>query len=318
MAGKIGSRLSEVIAASGMTNREVAKRASIDESYIYDLLANKTSPTLAKLTGLAKALRTSVSVLTGDDEVGEPEIYDSPENRTLIDKIEAARSDLKDGIRERFAWFAEKLQPAATAAPIRDAKPRILFSDEEEPRQMSDEEVEALTKTFSNLLEFRRGRRWKAREVPLVGSVSAGKGIEIQENYEKLRQIPDVYWDAGARAAVKALGVSMWDMGITPNDLLYFSPANTAQNEQIILFTLNGEAYVKEFEFRDKRIRLLSAHPDYEPMDVKETDDFRIFGVVVGRSGFPPKRRDVLKYSEQLRRQQSETLKIEEKPEGVS
>lgn len=296
---EIGERVKALRVRAGIpTQVALAKRAGLDEGFVSQLESGtvRSFPKLETLQKLARVMRCSVSQLIGETSIPEPTLVDEPDIRDLLKNLESVPVDLRKQLSPRLGWFAERLREreaeSTALVPVpRDTRLTITF--EEEEKEMSDEEIEHVSAALSNVVEFRRGRRWKAREVPLVGVVSIGRGIEIQEHYEKLRQIPDFYWDAGARAAVKAVGVSMWDMGITHNDLLYFRPAETAQHEDTILFTLNGKAYCKEFHYRGDKITLQSAHPGYEPMTVAADDDFRIFGIVVGRSGIPPKRRQI-------------------------
>jgi SOS-response transcriptional repressor LexA len=121
--------------------------------------------------------------------------------------------------------------------------------------------------------------------VPLVATVSAGSGIEIFETYEKVRQIPEYYWKAGARAVFKVRGHSMLDMGITENDLLFVRPTTRPKTGDVVICSLNGSAFVKEFERTKTGVRLVSHSDEYQPMEVSEADDLRVFGIVVGRTG---------------------------------
>lgn len=295
----IAEALRREIDARGIKQSWLAAEAGVPEETLSRILTRTTkNPGVATLQKVARVLGRTVSELLAEAPAEhEPTPYDRHQAlRRLTDELASKPAEVRDGVADRLTWISEQLSRQSRAAALagpRDTRIRITLADEE-PREMSDDELQEITEKLSNVIQFRKGRRWQSRDVPLVGEVSAGHGIEIHEEYEKLRQIPDFYWNAGARAAVKAVGVSMWDMGITPNDLLYFKPQDTAQNEDVVIFSLNGKAYVKEFEFKDGRVTMHSAHPDYPPMKIEVgVDDFRIFGVVVGRSGYPPKRRQI-------------------------
>jgi SOS-response transcriptional repressor LexA len=100
-----------------------------------------------------------------------------------------------------------------------------------------------------------------------------------------VRQIPEYYWNAGARAVFKVRGHSMLDMGITDNDLLFVKPTDKPKSGDVVICSLNGAAFVKEFERTKQGVRLISHSDDYQPMTVGGDDDLRVFGVVVGRTG---------------------------------
>ena len=55
-------------------------------------------------------------------------------------------------------------------------------------------------------------------------------------------------------------------------------------NEEISIFTLNGEAYIKKLQNDKDGIFLISLNEKYAPIKVGENDRLDIFGKVLGKS----------------------------------
>jgi SOS-response transcriptional repressor LexA len=124
------------------------------------------------------------------------------------------------------------------------------------------------------------------------GRTAAGPGRMIDADPEPPeREIPTHYYSLGARRIYKAEGDSMIDVGITDRDLLFVKPlANPREAAgRIVICLVGGSEYVKQLEFRERSIWLLSRNGQkYAPMEInEETDDFRLIGIVIGRSGYP-------------------------------
>lgn len=75
-------------------------------------------------------------------------------------------------------------------------------------------------------------------------------------------------------------GNSMQDAGIQNGDVLVVDRALTADNGDIIVAFLNAEFTVKRLRFAEGACLLLPANQDYPQIQVCESDDFRVWGVV--------------------------------------
>jgi SOS-response transcriptional repressor LexA len=116
-----------------------------------------------------------------------------------------------------------------------------------------------------------------------VGSQSARKRAREIE-------IPKPYASIGATVVYRAIGDSMIDAGITEHDLLFVKPERDARaaHGRIVICRLNGAEYAKQLEVAGSHLRLLSRNPRYGTIEIDDdADDFRLIGVVVGRSGPP-------------------------------
>lgn len=84
--------------------------------------------------------------------------------------------------------------------------------------------------------------------------------------------------DATFYARVK--GASMQDAGIHDGDVLVVDRSLTARNDDIAVAYLNGEFTVKRLRFSGETCFLMPANRDYPRIEITESDDFRVWGVV--------------------------------------
>ena len=120
-------------------------------------------------------------------------------------------------------------------------------------------------------------------EVPLVGLVAAGSPILAQENYERTLRLDDSMAPSGKMVfALRVRGDSMMEEGILDGDIVIVRKQSTANEGDIVVALVDGEATVKRFFKERNRIRLQPAHPTMRPIYVDSTQDARIQGVVVG------------------------------------
>ena len=75
----------------------------------------------------------------------------------------------------------------------------------------------------------------------------------------------------------------MINAGILDGDLALVRPQPTAQNRDIVVAMLDGEATVKWFYKEQDHIRLQPANPDMKPILIRPEDgDVAIVGRVIG------------------------------------
>jgi SOS-response transcriptional repressor LexA len=116
-----------------------------------------------------------------------------------------------------------------------------------------------------------------ARVIRLYGvPVSAGTGNYLgSDDYEDFEVDGTVPEDADY--AVRISGDSMtprfWD-----GQVIFIKEQQYVENGEIGIFSLNGDAYVKKLVGDT----LVSLNPAYKPLRLREWDEFRTFGKVVG------------------------------------
>jgi len=123
----------------------------------------------------------------------------------------------------------------------------------------------------------------RAVELPLHGRVAAGVPIEALEGTETMAVPEEFVRRRGEHYVLKVKGSSMIEEQIRDGDFVIVNERRTADNGEMVIALLNGNAAtVKRFyRERDGRIRLQPANEQMTPMYVHE-DDILVQGVVVG------------------------------------
>ena len=119
-------------------------------------------------------------------------------------------------------------------------------------------------------------------EIPLLGTVAAGRPIEAILSDETIAVPPDMM-GRGHTFALRVRGDSMIDEQIREGDFIIVESSSTATNGQTVVALVNGnEATVKKFYKGRGHIRLEPANDNYQPIIVSEPDHVDIQGVVIG------------------------------------
>jgi repressor LexA len=117
--------------------------------------------------------------------------------------------------------------------------------------------------------------------LPLAGTVAAGKPIEALETSDTI-EVPSSLAGQGQNFVLRIQGNSMVGDGILDGDYVVVRKQTNADNGQTVVALIRGEATVKRFYRRGKRIELHPANPAMSPILVEDEESFRIEGVVVG------------------------------------
>ena len=119
------------------------------------------------------------------------------------------------------------------------------------------------------------------RSLPLYSlAVSAGTGQFLDgESYEMQPVGPEVPEEANF--GVRVAGDSM-EPRFVNGQTVWVKAAQDANNGDIVLCTLNDQAYCKKLRKDKNGIALISLNKKYAPIPVREEDEFRIAGIVVG------------------------------------
>lgn len=118
-------------------------------------------------------------------------------------------------------------------------------------------------------------------QVPMAGVVAAGEPIEPIPQTERV-EVPKSMVGRGETFALRVKGESMRNEGILPGDVVVVQKQSTARNGQTVIALVNGEATIKTYRRKVGVIELQPANDTMKPIVVKETDSFRIEGIVVG------------------------------------
>lgn len=111
--------------------------------------------------------------------------------------------------------------------------------------------------------------------------VSADTGNYLQdsvrETYDVGHLAPD-QTDFGVRIS----GDSMEPLYHT-GDVAWIQKKDSIANGEIGIFCLNGNTYIKELHDEPDGVFLVSLNEKYQPIQVLESDSFKIFGKVIGK-----------------------------------
>lgn len=110
----------------------------------------------------------------------------------------------------------------------------------------------------------------RGRIVPLVGKVTAGQPILASQNIEEELVLPKDYVRGEEVFALRVQGESMIEAGILSGDILVVHRQSNADNGQIVVAMIDGEATVKRIYYEDGRVRLQPENSSMEPIYAPE------------------------------------------------
>ena len=113
--------------------------------------------------------------------------------------------------------------------------------------------------------------------MPIIGRVAAGVPITAQENIEGDFSLPASFARHSDAFMLRVQGDSMIDAAILDGDLILIKPQKSANNGEIVVAMLDGEATVKRFYKEDGRVRL---QPENSAMAPIYASDVTIVGRV--------------------------------------
>ncbi len=114
--------------------------------------------------------------------------------------------------------------------------------------------------------------------IPVLGRVAAGVPITAQEDIEGEFVLPNAFVPRASDAfMLRVQGDSMVEAAILDGDLILVRPQRVAENGEIVVAMLDGEATVKRFYREPGRIRL---QPENQAMAPIYASDVEIVGRV--------------------------------------
>lgn len=140
-----------------------------------------------------------------------------------------------------------------------------------------------LTKSAGSSRGIAVSGRSSSVSLPIVGVVRAGLPQPAMEDIEGYFAIDTSQLRSGGAFFLRVKGDSMVGASILEGDLALVRPQPSADNRDIVVAMVDGEATLKRF-FRERgKIRLVAANPNYEDIVVRPgTGEVVIVGKVVG------------------------------------
>ncbi|MFH0974771.1 MAG: transcriptional repressor LexA [Spirochaetota bacterium] len=121
----------------------------------------------------------------------------------------------------------------------------------------------------------------RAVSIPLLGLVRAGEPIDVCETVDYV-DVPEEMLARGENVALRVTGNSMIDGNICDGDVIIVKRQSTAENGQVVVALINDQATVKEIHFHKDKIELRPRNPELKPIFVSKSEDFQIYGILVG------------------------------------
>ena len=118
----------------------------------------------------------------------------------------------------------------------------------------------------------------KNKITPLVGDIACGQPSFAEENIEASYALPEAIFGKGELFMLHTHGDSMIDAGIREGDLIVVRRQSSADDGQIVVALMDGEATLKRLFHRDGKIVL---HPENRQMQDIVVENCGIQGVLV-------------------------------------
>src|SRR5574338_73287 len=136
---------------------------------------------------------------------------------------------------------------------------------------------------FEQTATINIGENNNNNKIPIIGRVAAGSPILAEENIEGTIVIDPMFLKKDSESfALKVKGDSMVDAGIFEDDLVIISPKANTVNGDIIVARIEDEVTVKIYENKNQQIRLIPQNKLYEPIVIKNKNEFSMVGKVTG------------------------------------
>jgi len=108
--------------------------------------------------------------------------------------------------------------------------------------------------------------------IPVVGNVAAGSPILAEEYVEDQVMLPDSMLGDGTHFILKVHGDSMINVGIMDGDYVVVHKQNIANNGEIVVAVIDGNATVKRFYKENGRFRLQPENSAMSPIYTRAVD----------------------------------------------
>lgn len=116
-------------------------------------------------------------------------------------------------------------------------------------------------------------------DLPLLGTVAAGRPILAEENFSGFVRVPSEMTRPGTSFALSVRGDSMKDAGIFNGDIAVIEQTQIAENGEIVVAMIDDSVTLKRFFRENNRIKLVAENPAYAPI---YTQDVKILGRLKG------------------------------------
>ncbi|NLW30843.1 MAG: transcriptional repressor LexA [Fibrobacter sp.] len=118
--------------------------------------------------------------------------------------------------------------------------------------------------------------------IPIIGSVAAGKPITAIENIDGYVTLDKSIFRGEGLFALRIRGDSMNGIGILNGDIVVIRRKSTAENGEVVVVVIDGDATLKRFVKEKNRICLRAENPAYSDIELSSVSSIQIAGKLVG------------------------------------
>ena len=119
------------------------------------------------------------------------------------------------------------------------------------------------------------------KAIDFFGLIQCGFPSPATDYIEKGLNLHDhIVKKPAATFFMRAAGDSMIDAGIFPDDILVIDRSVDPRTGHIVVVQLNGEMTLKRLSYHFGKVHLIPENKKYKIIQVSDTDDFQIFGVL--------------------------------------
>ena len=189
--------------------------------------------------------------------------------------------------RSLMSWEAGEREPrvivgVALAKALGFEDVAVLYLDSEPKlNQAGQQRLGEYRSMLLHTAEFTEKPEPTLRLLPVyLQPASAGTGQWLDDDAQEMTEV-DESVPAKAEFGVRIAGDSM-EPRFVNGQTVWVKAAQDANNGDIVLCTLNDQGYCKKLRKDKNGIALISLNKKYAPIPVREEDEFRIAGIVVG------------------------------------
>ena len=245
----IGKRIKELRNENNLTQEELAKKIGVTKSAIANYENETSHPKESVLYKLFEVFECDANSLfkdTFDDSFSNDALFE----KTDIELITKYRK--LDNMGKILVDFVIDTELKRIAPPPTTPESKIIDYQEEKAK----------------------------REMPYytIGA-SAGNGNFLATNDYILIEVDD-YVPQQANYALKVKGDSM-EPKYHDGEIVYVKTQKSIENGEIGIFCIDDNVYIKKLECANGKCKLISLNPAYEPIEIKESNEFKCFGKVL-------------------------------------
>lgn len=209
--------------------------------------------------------------------------------KMVVQKMQQFLPESENAVTTRalMSWEAGEREPRVTvgvalAKALGFEDVAVLYLDSEPKlNQAGQQRLGEYRSMLLHTAEFTEKPEPTLRLLPVyLQPASAGTGQWLDDDAQEMTEV-DEFVPAKAEFGVRIAGDSM-EPRFVNGQTVWVKAAQDANNGDIVLCTLNDQGYCKKLRKDENGIALISLNKKYAPIPVREEDEFRIAGIVVG------------------------------------